>query len=172
MMWDWVGQPRITESWSGGWLPPGDSPHPGRLNIHNWDFLGNLHHLHSAFVQQHLLYVILAVPRTHCGTDSTQRPLLTWWPAWEASCSCSRSRWRLPPSPAGSWQSPAGRSRRHRGAEWSTWTNLGHFPQILSPGTRVTSGSISGWRLPRGWVWWGPPPHCRPWQRHWGWQTC
>ena len=65
-----VGQPRITDSWSGGWLPPGHSPHPWRLNINNRHFLGDLHHLHGSSVQQHLLYVVLAVPRTACGGQS------------------------------------------------------------------------------------------------------
>ena len=51
-------------------------------------------------------------------------------------------------------------------------TNQPQFPQIYRPRARVTSGSISGWRPLRGWAWWGPPPHYRPWQRHWGWQTC
>ena len=44
------------------WLPPWDSPHPWWININNRHLLGNLHCLHRALVQQHLLDIVLAVP--------------------------------------------------------------------------------------------------------------
>ena len=97
------------------------------------------------------------------------RRSLTWWPAWEGSCSCSPPRWRWPLSPAGSWPPPVSRSTQRREEEWSTWDQP-TWPSPSQPSI-ITSGSTSGWRPLRGWVWWGPPPRCRPWPRHWDWQT-